>query len=478
MKKADNPGHSGKQASWGGRFAEPTSPLMSAYTDSQHYDRALYAEDIRASKAHAHMLGKQGILTTEEAAIIISGLDIVLNEIKSGKFVWKESLEDVHMNVEARLIELVGEAGKKLHTGRSRNDQVSLDFRLYVSGCCNIWQQLCVEFIKLLCILADNHRQTLLPGFTHMQPAQPVLLAQHLLAYANMFKRDVSRLADLGKRLRISPLGAAALAGTTYPLDPQSVASEVGFPTIFDNSMDAVSDRDFVLEALFAASMIMMHLSRLCEEIILWANPFFGYVTLPDAFSTGSSIMPQKRNPDAAELARGKTGRVYGHLMALLTTMKALPLAYNRDMQEDKEGFFDTDATVKSSLEIIMAMLKNMTFNTSTMANACKTGFMNATELADYLVAKGIGFRSAHHLAGEAVGLAEELGVALEDLPLEKLRGISSLIDADVFQSLDYTTSVRRRETPGGTGPNSINRQLENFKNWLANFDEHNDQSY
>ena len=347
--------------SWGGRFAEGPREAVAAYTDSQTYDRALYAQDIRGSQAHARMLGRQGVITPEEAEQIVNGLDAVKQEIESGAFVWKPALEDVHMNIEARLTEIIGDVGKKLHTGRSRNDQVGLTFRLFVADRLTAWQQRAAHLCATLVSCADGHQDDILPGCTHMQPAQPVSLAHHLLAYAWMFRRDCMRLDDVLRRVRISPLGAAALAGTTYPLDPQSVADEVGFDGIYGNSMDAVSDRDFVLEALFAASCIMAHLSRLCEELIIWANPAFGFVQLSDGYSTGSSIMPQKKNPDVAELMRGKTGRVYGALMGMLTIMKGLPMTYNRDLQEDKEGFLDADRTVDASLMLIAGMLEELT---------------------------------------------------------------------------------------------------------------------
>ncbi len=454
--------------SWGGRFAEGPKEAVARYTDSQTYDRALYAQDIRASRAHARMLGRQGVITPEEAQILADGLDRVRAEIESGGFVWKPELEDVHMNIEARLTELTGDVGKKLHTGRSRNDQVGLSFRLFVADRLDIWRQRAAALCAVLVKRAAEHQGDILPGCTHLQPAQPVSLAQHLLAYAWMFRRDALRLTDTLKRVRVSPLGAAALSGTTYPLDPQSVADEVGFAEIYGNSMDAVSDRDFVLEALFDGSAVMMHLSRLCEEIILWANPAFGFVKLPDGYATGSSIMPQKKNPDVAELMRGKTGRVYGALTGLLTVMKGLPLAYNRDMQEDKEGFLDADRTVESSLRLMAGMLEELTFRTDRMREACKAGFLNATELADYLVGKGLPFREAHHVTGQAVAAAEREGKGLEDLTLPELQSLEPRIGSDVYAVLDYAAAVRRRETPGGTGPRSVARQLEQLELWLA----------
>ncbi len=454
-------------ASWGGRFSEGPKEAVAAYTESESYDRNLAPQDIRASKAHARMLARQGVISAEDGATLVEGLDAVAREIEEGRFVWKPELEDVHMNIEARLTELVGDVGKRLHTGRSRNDQVGLTYRLFVSDALVEWQRLLAALIARLVHRAEDHAEHILPGCTHLQPAQPVSLAHHLLAYAWMLRRDHARLTDTLKRVRVSPLGAAALAGTTYPLDPQSVAREVGFGDIYPNSMDAVSDRDFVLEALFDGSLIMTHLSRLCEELILWANPNFGFIRLSDGYSTGSSIMPQKKNPDVAELMRGRTGRVNGALVGLLTVVKGLPLAYNRDLQEDKEGFMDASHTVMTSLNVMEGMLAEVTFNTDRMEEACRRGFLNATEMADYLVGKGIPFREAHHITGHAVALAEQRSVTLEDLSLEDLKSLDARIDKDIYAVLDCHAAVRRRETPGGTGPKSVARQLAMLKTWL-----------
>lgn len=456
------------QKMWGGRFDESPTDLVRRYTASEHFDRRLYKQDILGSKAHVRMLGKQGILTPEETEKLLQGLEAVKEEIESGKFVWKSELEDVHMNIEARLSEIVGEVGRKLHTGRSRNDQVALDFRLYISERMEAWAELLTRLVGVLTDLAEEHLEKILPGFTHLQPAQPVSLGQHLMAYAQMFRRDFKRAASCLKRVKISPLGAAALAGTTYNLDPEFIAKELGFKDPFENSMDAVSDRDFVLEALFVAAMIMTHLSRICEEIIIFANPAFGFIILPDAYATGSSIMPQKKNPDVAEIMRGKTGRVYGALVGLLTTMKALPLAYNRDMQEDKEPFFDADETVSASLEIMAGMLKAILFDPERMRQALKAGFINATELADYLANLGMPFRDAHHAAGQAVALAEARGVGLEDLGLEDFREkVSPLINGDVYNVLDPVTALQRRSTKGGTSVKSITKQIRRMRKWL-----------
>ncbi|MBU1041383.1 MAG: argininosuccinate lyase [Proteobacteria bacterium] len=453
---------------WGGRFAEAAAASVEEYTQSESFDRALCREDILGSKAHARMLGKVGIISPEEALSLGHGLDQVLAEIEAGTFVWRRELEDVHMNIERRLTEIVGPVGGKLHTARSRNDQVCLDFRLHVDARLGRWSAELARLVNVLCERAEEHGATLLPGCTHLQPAQPVSLAQHLLAYAQMFRRDFERLQDCLKRVRVSPLGAAALAGTTHPIDPAQVAEDVGFLSTFANSMDAVSDRDFALEALFCGSVIMMHLSRLCEELILWANPNFGYVRLPDAYSTGSSIMPQKKNPDVCELMRGKTGRVYGALTSLLTLMKGLPLTYNRDMQEDKEPFFDADRTVSSSVAIMADMLGVLEFVPEAMRRALAKGFLNATELADYLAAKGLPFREAHHATGAAVALAEKKGVGLEDLNLEELRAFSPLVEQDVFAVLEFEAAVARRNLAGGTGPESCAGQIVALRAWLA----------
>ncbi len=456
-----------KNTSWGGRFSKGPEEAVAEYTESCSYDQALYAHDIAGSKAHARMLGRQGMISMQEAETLVQGLDTVQAEIEAGDFVWKTALEDVHMNIESRLTEIVGDVGKKLHTGRSRNDQVGLAFRLFVSDSMREWQRLTRELVAVFVQRAAEHQDSILPGYTHLQPAQPVSLAQHMLAYAWMFTRDSARMQACEGRVRISPLGAAALAGTTYDLDPHSVAEELQMYGVFHNSMDAVADRDFLAEALFTASCTMMHLSRFCEEILLWANPAFGFIKLPDGYATGSSIMPQKKNPDVAELMRGKVGRVYGSLTAMLTTLKGLPLTYNRDLQEDKEPFLDADKTLRASLALMAGMLESITFRTDRMYAACKAGFLNATELADYLVGKGIPFREAHHITGAAVALAEQAGKGLEDLELTELQNICPQIEADVFAVLDYRAAVERRNTPGGTGPKSVQKQLIDIRTWL-----------
>lgn len=452
---------------WGGRFEKSTSSLVEEFTQSLDYDRYLYAHDIAGSVAHAGMLASRGVLTSEEAEKIISGLKQVKKEIETGKFTWSSELEDVHMNIEKRLTEIIGPAGQKLHTGRSRNDQVALDFRLFAAESLVSLQIEVKGLIESLLLQARANQETIFPGYTHLQPAQPVSLGHHLLAYVQMFKRDFERAGDALGRTKVSPLGAAALAGTTYPLDPEMAAREMGFDNVFENSIDAVSDRDFAIESLFVFSMIMTHLSRLCEEIIIWSNPGFGFIVLPDAYSTGSSIMPQKKNPDVAELIRGKTGSVFGRLVSLLTTMKALPLAYNRDMQEDKGPFIEAHRTVTASLKVMSGMIREVVFNDQAMSSALKKGYLNATEMADYLTSKGTPFRQAHHVTGKAVAYAEKKGLGLEDLGLDELRVFSDEISQDIFEVLDYNNAVRRRNSPGGTGPESVARQIERLEAWL-----------
>lgn len=452
---------------WGGRFSQGTDKLVEEFTESVSYDRNLYRQDIAGSTAHAKMLAKVGIISPEEGAALVAGLQKVLEEIEAGKFVWKQELEDVHMNIEQRLTELVGDVGKKLHTARSRNDQVATDFRLYVTERLAAWQELARALAGVLAEQAEAHKNVILPGYTHLQAGQPVSLAHHLLAYAWMLKRDVERMGDAQKRVRVSPLGAAALAGTTHPIDPAFTAGELGFEAVFDNSMDAVSDRDFASEGMFIASLSMAHLSRLCEDVCIWANSSFGFISLSDAYSTGSSIMPQKKNPDVAELVRGRTGRVYGALMGLLTTIKGLPMTYNRDLQEDKEAFFMVDRIFSMSLEVMGGMMATAAFNAERMRAALARGYANATELADYLAARGVPFREAHHITGSIVALAEAQGKGIEELPLDALRGVSDKIGDDVYAVLDYEAAVRRRLSAGSTGPASVEAQLKKLRAWL-----------
>ena len=457
---------------WGGRFSKNTNELVDAFNASIEFDKRLYHEDIRGSIAHAQMLGKCGIIPAEDVEKIVAGLETILADIEAGNFSFEVALEDIHMNIEARLTERIGVAGARLHTARSRNDQVALDMHMYMKREIVEIGELLLQFEKALLAVAKKHDRTLMPGYTHLQRAQPITFAHHLLAYFNMLQRDFRRLQGVWSGADMMPLGAGAIAGTTFPIDRFDVAEQLNFGSVYANSMDAVSDRDYIIEFLSFASVLMMHMSRLSEEICLWSSTEFGFIELDDAFATGSSMMPQKKNPDVAELMRGKTGRVYGALTGLLTTMKGLPLAYNRDMQEDKEGFLDADRTVESSLRLMAGMLEELTFRTERMREACKAGFLNATELADYLVGKGLPFREAHHVTGQAVAAAEREGKGLEDLSLSELQALEPRIDSDVYAVLDYAAAVRRRETPGGTGPRSVARQLEQLGQWLADWDK------
>ena len=449
---------------WGGRFTEATNGLVEKFTASIPYDWRLYPYDIAGSMVHATMLGKQGIIAKTEARKIVRGLEEILKEIASGSFEFSVELEDIHMNIENRLIEKIGPVGGKLHTARSRNDQVALDIRMYLrEEIADIHEKLTV-FQKVIVLLADKHRDVVLPGYTHMQRAQPVLLGHHFLAYYEMFERDRGRLEDCFRRVNVMPLGAGALAGTVLPIDRKFVAKQLGFSGICENSMDAVSDRDFAIEFVSACAQIMMHLSRLSEELVIWSSSEFGFITISDAFTTGSSIMPQKKNPDVAELTRGKTGRVYGSLVALLTLMKGLPLAYNRDMQEDKEPLFDAADTVSNSLSVYTEMLKGVSIHKETMRKAAEDGFITATDLADYLVKKGMPFRQAHEVVGRAVLRATELQCGLGGLPLTEYKQLSPLIRDDVYDALSIEASVSRRSSQGGTAPANLKRRLELLK--------------
>ena len=454
---------------WEGRFSEASSKLLEEFNASINFDKNLFEEDIAGSKAHAKMLGVCGILKKDESEAIIKGLDEVLSEIRAGKFEFKLEDEDIHMAVEKRLSQIIGaELGGRLHTARSRNDQVALDFKFYVLKK-NLEISSCIkELIATLTNLAKNHKDTLMPGYTHLQHAQPVSLSYHLLAYAFMFKRDFERFISSYERNNLSPLGSAALAGTPHNIDRTIVASELGFAGCTQNAMDSVSDRDFALEILFNISVFMTHASRLCEELILWSSQEFGFVSISDAYSTGSSIMPQKKNPDVAELIRGKTGRVNGNLVALLTTMKGLPLAYNKDMQEDKEGVFDSVSTILSSATILNEMIKIAKFNEKNMLKATKTGHLSATDLADYLVReKNIPFRTAHFITGKAVAKAENLGLDLSELNEEQLKSVDENLDANAIKFLDLYASKEARTSKGGTANKSVDEQIEILDYWL-----------
>ena len=441
---------------WGGRFQEPTDKFVERFTASESFDRRLYAQDIRGSLAHARMLANQGVLSSEELVAIEQGLTEIQKDIESGTFNWSTSLEDVHMNIEAALTEKIGVAGKKLHTGRSRNDQVATDVRLWLR---DEIDQTVKELTRLQlgCIdLAEAEAETIMPGFTHLQTAQPVTFGHHLLAWNEMLERDASRLADCCARLNQSPLGSAALAGTTYPIDREQTASALGFDSPTRNSLDSVSDRDFAIEFCSCASICMMHLSRMSEELVLWTSAQFQFIKLPDRFCTGSSIMPQKKNPDVPELVRGKTGRVYGDLMSLLTLMKSQPLAYNKDNQEDKEPLFDAVDTLRDCLRAFADMIPAIEPNKEAMRTAALAGFSTATDLADYLVRKGIAFRDAHEIVGKAVALGLEQEKDLSELSLDELQQFSSDISEDVFEVLTLEGSVAARNHLGGTAPAQV----------------------
>lgn len=456
------------QVMWGGRFAKPPHELVAAFNASVDFDKRLAVHDIAGSVAHAHALLAADVLSPEECAGIVEGLHAVLAEVTAGRFAWRRELEDVHMNIEHRLTELIGPLGGKLHTGRSRNDQVALDMHLYaraelaeVKACLAVLQGVLID-------LADAHSDVIIPGFTHLQRAQPVLLAHHLLAYFWMFERDRDRVGDAWRRADWMPLGAAALAGTTFALDRERTAQELGFARVYENSMDAVSDRDYLIESLSVLSLIAMHLSRLAEEIILWNSTEFGWIELDDAFATGSSIMPQKKNPDVAELTRGKAGRVFGHLQALLTTCKGLPLTYNKDMQEDKEGVFDAFDTVKMTLTLMAAMLASVGFRRERIAQALAGDYSAATDLADYLVTKGLPFRQAHEVVGKLVRSCSERQRAFTELAIEELQAFSPLFAADALTCVTPEAVVAARAVQGGTAPQRVREQLEKARATLA----------
>ena len=437
---------------WGGRFTKETNQLVHNFNASISFDQKFFKQDIEGSLAHVTMLAKQGIISNEDKEIIIKGLNSIMDDIINGAVEIDGIQEDIHSFVEAALIERVGDAGKKLHTGRSRNDQVALDMKLYTRDELSLIQELLKDLLTVLQKIMKENLTTYMPGFTHLQKAQPITLAHHMGAYFEMFKRDYSRLTDIHNRMNYSPLGSGALAGTTYPLDRAYTAKLLGFtgPTL--NSMDSVSDRDYLIEFLSALSIIMMHLSRFSEEIIIWNTNEYQFVELDDAYSTGSSIMPQKKNPDIAELVRGKTGRVYGSLMSLLTTMKGLPLAYNKDMQEDKELTFDAMDTVKGCLGLFTGMLSTMKFNQAAMESSAKSGFTNATDAADYLVNHGVAFRDAHGIIGQLVLYCIDKGIALEDMSLEELKAIHPVFEKDIYEAVCLKTCVDKRNTTGGPG--------------------------
>ncbi|KUO53336.1 MAG: argininosuccinate lyase [Desulfitibacter sp. BRH_c19] len=446
---------------WGGRFSKETDKLVEDFHSSIFFDKRLYKQDIEGSKAHARMLGKCGIITLEESQQIIDGLSEILMELEEGKVDLSQDAEDIHMNVETLLIQKIGDVGKKLHTGRSRNDQVALDIRLYLKEEIVYITQMLIDLEKTLLKQADKHLNTIMPGYTHLQKAQPVTFAHHCMAYWEMFYRDIDRLKDVYKRTDMMPLGSGALAGTTFPLDRHMVKEELGFKEITRNSMDAVSDRDFIIEFNSTAAIIMMHLSRFCEELIIWSSDEYRFIEMDDSFSTGSSIMPQKKNPDVAELVRGKTGRVYGNLMAILTVMKGLPLAYNKDMQEDKESLFNSIDTVKGCLITFTPMLASITVKDKVMKEGARGGFGGATDVADYLVTKGIPFREAHKIVGELVAYCISKGVDLEGLKLSEYKEFSNVIENDIFEEVRIENVVAKRNIPGGPAPAQVTNHID-----------------
>ncbi len=452
---------------WAGRFEKPTSELLDDFQSSIPFDRRLIRCDLLGSIAHATMLGEQGILPDADSKAIVEGLNGILADYDAGRLTIDDHAEDVHMFTETELTNRIGEAGKRLHTGRSRNDQVALDMRMYARDACLTVDGLLRALLDTLTALAKKHTHTVMSGYTHLQKAQPVTLAFHLMAYFQMFKRDVNRFRLAYGEADVMPLGSGALAGTTYPLNRERVAELLHFSDVTDNAMDGVSDRDFALSFLSAAAICMMHLSRFCEELVLWSSAEFGTAVMDDAFATGSSIMPQKKNPDACELTRGKTGRVYGDLMALLTVMKGLPLAYNKDMQEDKEAFFDAYDTLCKCLPTFTAMLASVTFNAEAMAKSAAMGFTNATDLADYLVGKGVPFRDAHHVSGTLVGKCVKEHRELSDLSLEELRQASPVFDGDVYEAISLKVCVERRSLRGGPAPKTVEASIHRAETWL-----------
>ncbi len=453
---------------WGGRFAKSTDHLMDDFHSSISFDKRMAEQDITGSIAHATMLGEQSIIPKEDADKIVEGLKGILEDVHAGKIEWMVDAEDIHMNVETILTQRIGEAGKRLHTGRSRNDQVALDVRMYAKLACEETEAMLNDLLQVILDIAQDNLHTIMPGYTHMQKAQPITLAHHMMAYFQMFLRDRRRFRAAYDAADVMPLGSGALAGTTYPLNRERVAELLGFSAISENSLDGVSDRDFLLDFLAAASTCMMHLSRFCEELIIWNTNEFRFVEMDDAYATGSSIMPQKKNPDVAELIRGKTGRVYGDLMALLTVMKGIPLAYNKDMQEDKEAFFDARDTLVKGLKVFTAMLKTCTFRRDVMEKGASGGFTNATDAADYLVKHGVAFRDAHEVVGKLVAHCLNENKALLDLTLDELKTFSPVFEQDVFEDLSMLSCVEKRRIPGAPAPDMVQMAIDNGKKALA----------
>ena len=455
---------------WGGRFEKATDKKVDDFNSSIRFDQRMYRQDITGSIAHARMLGKQGIISLEDSQLIIKTLSEILSDIEDGKVEFEIDAEDIHMNVEKILIERIGDTGKRLHTGRSRNDQVALDIRMYVKDEIVEIKAMLTELIETLLNLAEELTKTIMPGYTHLQKAQPITFSHHVMEYTYMILRDLDRLNDTYRRVNVMPLGSGALAGTTHPLDREAVAEELGFAAVTTNSLDGVSDRDFAIELTSNLSLIMMHLSRFSEELILWSSNEFRFVTMDDGYSTGSSIMPQKKNPDVAELIRGKTGRVYGSLMALLTVMKGIPLAYNKDMQEDKENLFDAIDTVKLCTPVFNGMVKTMKVNKEIMLRGAKGGFANATDVADYLVKKGVPFREAHAIVGRMVLSAEKAGKALDDLTIAEMKECSEFIENDIYDAISMTTCVEGRSLIGGPAESAVLKSVEIAKKLLNEY--------
>lgn len=464
---SNDPLHAKKKA-WSGRFSEPVDAFVLRYTASVDFDKRMALVDIDGSVAHATMLAKVGVISEQDLADIKRGMAQIREEIQTGKFEWQLELEDVHLNIEARLTALIGDAGKRLHTGRSRNDQVATDIRLYLRGEIDEIIRRVEHLQEVLVAQAEKNYNVIMPGFTHMQVAQPVTFGHHMLAYVEMLERDHARLIDLRHRVNSSPLGAAALAGTTYPIDREYTAKLLGFETVAQNSLDAVSDRDFAIEFCAAASLIMAHISRLSEELVIWMSQRFGFIKLPDRFTTGSSIMPQKKNPDIAEKIRGKTGRMYGNLMAMLTIMKGIPLAYNTDLSEDKEQVFDSIDTLLDSLAIVTPMIAKMKVNAERTRRAADMGYANATDLADYLAKKGIPFREAHHIVGSMVNYAIKHNKRLDDFTMDEYRQFSDKIEEDIRAEISLETCVKARRSFGGTAPERVREQLEHADKVLS----------
>lgn len=464
---SNDPLHAKKKA-WSGRFSEPVDAFVLRYTASVDFDKRMALVDIDGSVAHATMLAKVGVISEQDLADIKRGMAQIREEIQTGKFEWQLELEDVHLNIEARLTALIGDAGKRLHTGRSRNDQVATDIRLYLRGEIDEIIRRVEHLQEVLVAQAEKNYNVIMPGFTHMQVAQPVTFGHHMLAYVEMLERDHARLIDLRHRVNSSPLGAAALAGTTYPIDREYTAKLLGFETVAQNSLDAVSDRDFAIEFCAAASLIMAHISRLSEELVIWMSQRFGFIKLPDRFTTGSSIMPQKKNPDIAEKIRGKTGRMYGNLMAMLTIMKGIPLAYNTDLSEDKEQVFDSIDTLLDSLAIVTPMIAKMKVNAERTRRAADMGYANATDLADYLAKKGIPFREAHHIVGSMVNYAIKHNKRLDDFTMDEYRQFSDKIEEDIREEISLETCVKARRSFGGTAPERVREQLEHADKVLS----------